>query len=59
MTSEAITAPFLADAGLKRVLDAIEGGGDAARVVGGAVRNSLMGVAVTDLDIATRPGRRR
>lgn len=53
MTSEAITAPFLADAGLKRVLDAIEGGGDAARVVGGAVRNSLMGVAVTDLDIAT------
>ena len=30
MTSEAITAPFLADAGLKRVLDAIEGI-DAAR----------------------------
>ena len=53
MTAEAIVAPFLADAGLRRVLDAIEGGGDAARVVGGAVRNSLMGVAVTDLDIAT------
>lgn len=51
--------PSLADASwLKRpetraVLDALADGGFEARVVGGAVRNALMGTPVKDLDIAT------
>ena len=38
------------------VLDALEavGGKDCARFVGGAVRNTLMGLAVADVDIATK-----
>lgn len=46
-------AAFLSDAALREVLDAVEHGGGRARVVGGAVRNSLIGVPVTDIDIAT------
>jgi poly(A) polymerase len=38
--------------GLTRVLDLLNHDGE-ARVVGGAVRNSLMGLAVSDMDIAT------
>jgi poly(A) polymerase len=38
--------------GLTRVLDLLNHDG-AARVVGGAVRNSLMGLPVSDMDIAT------
>jgi poly(A) polymerase len=38
--------------GLTRVLDLLNEDGE-ARVVGGAVRNSLMGLAVSDMDIAT------
>ena len=38
--------------GLARVLDLLNHGGE-ARVVGGAVRNSLMGLPVSDMDIAT------
>jgi poly(A) polymerase len=38
--------------GLTRVLDLLNSHGE-ARVVGGAVRNSLMGLAVSDMDIAT------
>ncbi len=37
----------------RAVLAAIEDGGGCARVVGGAVRNALMGLAVKDIDIAT------
>jgi poly(A) polymerase len=38
--------------GLSRVLDLLNQDGE-ARVVGGAVRNSLMGLPVSDMDIAT------
>ena len=46
-------ASFLADPAFRRVIAAIELDGDRARVVGGAVRNTLMGVPVDDVDIAT------
>ncbi|WP_370676357.1 CCA tRNA nucleotidyltransferase [Pleomorphomonas sp. PLEO] len=46
-------APFLADPAFQRVIMAIEQDGDRARVVGGAVRNTLIGVPVDDVDIAT------
>jgi poly(A) polymerase len=38
---------------LAAVFDAIEQDGDALRVVGGAVRNTLLGVPVADVDLAT------
>lgn len=46
-------APFLGDPAFRRVIAAIEMDGDRARVVGGAVRNTLIGVPVDDVDIAT------
>lgn len=55
-------APSLADASwltaaaTRKVMAALEaeGGPDVARFVGGCVRNSLMGLSVSDIDIATR-----
>ncbi len=44
---------LLADAGLARVLGLLNGGGEEARVVGGAVRNALMGRPHTDHDVTT------
>jgi poly(A) polymerase len=41
------------DPALKRVLALLNSDGGEGRVVGGAVRNSLMGLAVADVDIAT------
>ena len=41
------------NAGLQRVLGLLNSDGGEARVVGGAVRNSLMGLPVSDMDIAT------
>lgn len=38
---------------LARVLAALAGGGEEARVVGGAARNALMGLPLSDIDIAT------
>lgn len=46
-------APFWSRHGLRAVLAALNGGGEEARVVGGAVRNTLLGLDVTDVDIAT------
>lgn len=46
-------AAFLEDPALLAVLDAIERDGDRAMVVGGAVRNTLLGEPVTDTDVAT------
>lgn len=46
-------APWLRSQGLKRIFDAISTGGGDARVVGGAVRNALIGRAIGDLDVAT------
>ncbi|MCU0953801.1 MAG: CCA tRNA nucleotidyltransferase [Hyphomicrobium sp.] len=46
-------APWLHDAATQTVLAAITSGGGEARIVGGAVRNTLLGLPVTDVDIAT------
>jgi poly(A) polymerase len=46
-------APWLSSGPAARVLALLNGDGAEARVVGGAVRNALLGIAVNDLDIAT------
>jgi poly(A) polymerase len=46
-------APFLDDARLMRVLGALDGAGEEARVIGGAVRNALLGEPVHDVDVTT------
>lgn len=47
-------APFLADPLVQRVLAVLSAGGEEARVIGGAVRNELMGLPVQgDIDVAT------
>ena len=43
----------LDDAALIRVLDALQAQGDHAYLVGGAVRNALLGQPIDDIDIAT------
>lgn len=45
--------PWLADPALRRVFAALVAAGGEARVAGGAVRNSLLGEPVNDIDIAT------
>ncbi len=47
------TRALLADPGLARVLALLNGDGEEARVVGGAVRNALMGRPHTDHDVTT------
>lgn len=47
------TAPWLAAPATQRVLAVLEADGGAARIVGGAVRNALIGEPVEDIDIAT------
>lgn len=44
---------WLSEAATGRVLAMLNGGGEEARVVGGAVRNDLMGLPIGDVDIAT------
>ena len=46
-------ATLLSDGNLARVLAALDGDGEEIRVVGGAVRNALMGEALSDIDLAT------
>ena len=46
-------ADWLTDKHLQRLLAALAQGGEEARVAGGAVRNTLMGQPVADVDIAT------
>ncbi|MBR0777564.1 CCA tRNA nucleotidyltransferase [Bradyrhizobium diazoefficiens] len=59
MSAEPILDPVLADApwlvsgGTARVLQLLNAGGEEARVVGGAVRNALLGLKPGDIDIAT------
>jgi len=48
-----VGAAFLHDAKLARVFAALNRDGEEARVVGGAVRNALMGELLGDIDIAT------
>ena len=43
----------MADPALRAVMAALDPQGGAARFVGGAVRNALIGAPVTDIDIAT------
>jgi poly(A) polymerase len=45
--------PWMTEASTRRVLAALAAGGIAARFVGGAVRDALMGRPVSDIDIAT------
>ena len=54
MTSDRlISAPWLASPATQAVFEALEGGGYTARAVGGIVRNTLLGLPATDIDIAT------
>ncbi|WP_445492002.1 CCA tRNA nucleotidyltransferase [Rhodopseudomonas sp. RCAM05734] len=46
-------APWLTSGAAARVLALLNGGGEEARVVGGAVRNALMRLPIGDIDIAT------
>ena len=46
-------AAFLATGGAVKVLALLNGSGEEARVVGGAVRNALMDIPVGEVDIAT------
>ncbi len=46
-------ARFLAQAAVARLLQALDGDGEETRVVGGAVRNLLLGEPASDIDLAT------
>lgn len=46
-------ANWLAEPPLAKVLAALDGQGEEARVIGGAVRNALLGEPIADVDIAT------
>lgn len=52
-TARVLDAPWLTSGPTSRVLKLLNGGGEEARVVGGAVRNALLGIPVSDVDIAT------
>ena len=47
------SAEWLKRPGTLAVLDALNGGGVETRAVGGAVRNALLGLPVTEIDLAT------
>ncbi|MBP1095076.1 CCA tRNA nucleotidyltransferase [Bradyrhizobium diazoefficiens] len=55
MSAEPILAdaPWLISGGTARVLQLLDADGEEARVVGGAVRNALLGLVPGDIDIAT------
>ncbi len=46
-------APWLRSGPAARVLELLNGNGEEARVVGGAVRNALLNIPIGDIDIAT------
>ena len=46
-------AGWLAEPNLQKLLAALSAGGEEARIAGGAVRNTLLGEPVSDIDIAT------
>ena len=48
-----IAAAWLREAPLREILAALDGDGEEARIVGGAVRNALLGEPHGDIDIAT------
>src|SRR5437763_8363340 len=45
--------PWLTSGPARRVLDVLNGNGEEARVIGGAVRNALLKIPLGDVDIAT------
>jgi poly(A) polymerase len=47
-------APWRRRAGLPRLLDTLGGGAGETRFVGGCVRDTLLGLEVSDIDLATR-----
>lgn len=51
--TKAAIAAFLAEPVLARLLDALNGEGEETRIVGGAIRNLLLGVSHSDVDLAT------
>src|ERR1700730_9549182 len=51
--SGALDAPWLKSGATARVLELLNGNGEEARVVGGAVRNALLKIPIGDIDIAT------
>ncbi len=53
MTNRVALAALLADPAVARALAVLDGGGQETRIVGGAVRNALMGLPVSDVDMAT------
>jgi poly(A) polymerase len=46
-------APWLRDGPLPRLLSVLNRDGEEARIAGGAVRNALLGMPITDVDVAT------
>ena len=53
-TSRSLGQPaWLSVGALPRLLGVLDGNGEEARVVGGAVRNALIGLAVEEVDVAT------
>src|SRR3954449_13154255 len=48
-----LDAPWLTSGPASRVLALLNGEGEEARVIGGAVRNALLKIPVVDIDIAT------
>lgn len=48
-----VTGDWLADPNLQKVLAVLHSSGEEANIVGGAVRNALMGRPIADIDIAT------
>lgn len=53
MSAGRIEADWLGNPDLQAILAALSAGGEHARIVGGAVRNTLLGQPVTDIDVAT------
>ena len=53
VASIADQADWLRNSDLQRLLAALSGGGEKARIAGGAVRDALLGEEVSDIDIAT------
>ncbi|MFZ2101451.1 MAG: CCA tRNA nucleotidyltransferase, partial [Oricola sp.] len=53
MSGDTIEAAWLQDETLQAILSVLNRDGEEARVVGGAVRNHLLGEAIGDVDIAT------
>jgi poly(A) polymerase len=51
--SARVDANWLRERALGRILDALDSNGEEARIVGGAVRNALLGEPLGDIDIAT------